>query len=156
MSSPVENVVVNRENRDLRPQFSDTAAAYRRRGVQLSFILVTLMLLFWFVRLFIPGARLLALLVVLAFSIAVLFGKLTLPKLICPMCKAAADGEIIKFCSECGSDKLQRKGEDKYFLPWPRCHACGKDLSRSTKGNRRLYRIRFCTRCGAFLDERGL
>src|SRR5262245_41861581 len=110
MSSPGENAVVNRENRDLRPQFSNTAAAYRRRRVQLWFIEVPLMLLFWYLLLFVPGERLLALLTFLALFITLLLGEFTLPKLICPMCELAADGEIIRFCSECGSDKLQTKG----------------------------------------------
>jgi hypothetical protein len=140
----------------MRLQFANTAAAYHRRSAQLGFILVPLMLVFWYVSRFAPQARLLVFLAFFVFLVAVIVGDLTLPKLICPQCELAADGEIIRFCSECGSDKLQKKGEGKYFLLWPRCEACGKELSRKAKGNRRLYRIMFCTRCGAYLDERGL
>jgi Zn finger protein HypA/HybF involved in hydrogenase expression len=79
-----------------------------------------------------------------------------MPRLMCPDCKLDAETEFVRFCPECGSNDVQIKGEGKYFLFWPRCRACAKELSRSAKGNRRRYKIRFCTRCGAYLDKDGL
>jgi hypothetical protein len=95
-------------------------------------------------------------LIVFAFVAVSICSRKAMPRLVCPVCKLDAETEFVRFCPECGSDEVQTKGDDKYFLLWPRCRACGKELSRSGKGNRRLYRIRFCTRCGAYLDEEGL
>ena len=58
MSSLGEYAVVNGQNRDLRVQFANTAAAYRRRGVQLWFILVPLLLVFWYAVLFVHSSPL--------------------------------------------------------------------------------------------------
>src|SRR5438874_1019671 len=101
------------------------------------------MLVFWYMVFFIPGTNFLGVLTFLVFFIAVIFGRRTVPKLIWPSCERDADSEIVRFCPECGSEELQKKGEGKYFLLWPRCRACGKELSRK-RGGQRLYRISFC------------
>jgi rRNA maturation endonuclease Nob1 len=144
---------VNSENIDLRAQFEATASTYRRRKLQLQFALVPLLLV-WFGLLFYRGPAVVLAITFLVFTAGVIIGQRALPKLICPACKRASDCEPVRFCPECGSGKLQKKGEDKYFLTWARCQACGKQLS-VRKGGRR-YRIRFCTRCGGYLDETGL
>jgi hypothetical protein len=146
---------MNSDNRDLRDRFAATVSAYRTRGVQVGFVLVALLLIFWYLVLFVPGATLLAVLTFLVLFTAMLFAKRSMPRLICPACECDTDEGAVRFCPECGSGELQKKGEDKYFLAWPRCRACGRELSRGRRG-RRFYRIRFCTRCGAYLHERGV
>jgi len=148
-------IAVSSENRDFRDRFADRASAYRRRVVQLRFVLVPLLLAFWYVVFFAPAARMLGVLAFVTFFVALVFSKRTMPKLICPACERDTDGEILRFCPECGSHEVLKKGDDKYFLLWPQCKACGKKPSRR-KGHQRLYKIRFCTRCGAHLDERGV
>ncbi len=102
-----------------------------------------------------PGIAALAFLVLVT---AFIIEKRTRPKLICPACNLDSDCEPVRFCPECGSSKLRKKGDDnddKYFLTWPRCQECSKELSAG-RGGRRQYEIRYCTRCGAYLDEEGL
>ena len=91
---------------------------------------------------------------VLAVVVMVL-GKLALPKLVCPSCTLSLDTDIVRFCPECGAEDLVIKGDEKYFLNWPQCRVCGKELAQK-RGGRRAYLTRFCTRCGASLDEQGL
>jgi hypothetical protein len=156
MSSVEQTLAVNGRNKDFRERFADTASAYRKRNLQLGFILVPVVLVFWYLVFLVPSAAFLGLLVFFVGFVVLVFGKRTLPKLICPACELYTDGEIVRFCPECGSEDLQMKGDDKYFLVWPRCRSCGKQLSRKPKNGRRLYRVRFCTRCGAYLDEQGV
>jgi predicted RNA-binding Zn-ribbon protein involved in translation (DUF1610 family) len=85
----------------------------------------------------------------------IVLGNLRLPKLVCPSCELSLDTDIVRFCPDCGSDELVRKGNEKYFLDWPHCRSCGKELARK-RGGRRAYLIRYCTRCGAFLDQQGI
>src|SRR5690242_3713879 len=80
-----------------------------------------------------------ALVVVAAFialATVAIIGRQTLPKLICRSCKLESDCEPVRFCPECGSGELKKRGDDKYFLAWPRCRGCGKELS-TRKGRRR-------------------
>jgi len=86
-------------------------------------------------------------------SVLIISTRLT-RKLICPACKRSTEGEIIRFCPECGDTHLQQKGDDKFFLIAPRCSSCSKELIKMR--GRRRYKIRFCTCCGAWLDERGV
>ena len=79
-----------------------------------------------------------------------IFGAVTLPKLICPSCCHRADQEVEQFCPECGSFSLE--SEDG-LLSVTRCRSCGKRLVR---GKRRRYKIRYCTICGAYLDNDGV
>ena len=141
-------------NRDARQQFARTAAAYRRRRLQLMFLLFPLLLAFWYLAFF-AKAPAFALLVFVIFFAGLLLAKRIVPKLICPVCQLEADCEIIRFCPECSSElQMKTNGDDKYFLVWPTCKACKTEL-RKKKGGR-VYKIRFCTRCGAYLDERGV
>src|SRR5262249_6255960 len=89
-----------------------------------------------------------------ALMVGIIVSQRLLPKLICPACKLDSACEPVRFCPECGSEDLKKKGEDpKYFLSWPSCKSCGNTLSVGRRG--RHYRIRFCTRCGGFLDNEG-
>jgi hypothetical protein len=146
---------MNSQNSDFRKQFAGTASGYRKRHILLSFLFVPLLLLFWYVVVSVPQATSLVVLTFGILFVAVLLGRRTIPKLICPGCKRDTDCAIVRFCPECGSAELRLKGEDGYFLVSPRCQACGKELGRKTQG-RRLYKICFCTRCGAYLDEDGI
>lgn len=73
------------------------------------------------------------------------------PKLTCPGCRHAADHNVEYFCPECGSQTLDRSYSIFCIC---RCKSCGKKL-KSGKGGRR-YKIRFCTVCGAHLDDKGI
>jgi RNA polymerase subunit RPABC4/transcription elongation factor Spt4 len=67
----------------------------------------------------------------------------------CPACHRKIDDGIQKFCPECGSNDLTPQS----FMLWARCHSCGKTLGRR-KG--RSYKIRCCTNCGVFLNDKGI
>ena len=148
--------MVNSQNTDFRSRFAATASAYRKRNLQLGLISVPVVLVFWYLVFLGPSVAFLGLLFLIVAFAALFLVKRTLPKLVCPACELDTDGEIVRFCPECGSADLQTKGDDKYFLDWPRCRSCGKQLSKRARSDRRLYRVRFCTRCGAYLDEQGV
>jgi predicted amidophosphoribosyltransferase len=71
-----------------------------------------------------------------------------LPRLACPSCSKDLDSEPENFCPECGQPSLKRG--------WlaPRCFGCGRSLGRGRGG--RSYRVRYCPRCDARLDDRGV
>jgi hypothetical protein len=144
---------VNKEAKDRRSAFAEGASAFRKRNIQLTLVLVPLLLVFWYAAA-VSNTRLLIPVFIIAL-VVIIVGKFTLPKLLCPSCDLSLDTDIVRFCPECGSEELVKKGEEKYFLLWPRCRACGKELARK-RGGRRCYLIRFCTRCGAFLDQQGI
>jgi len=73
----------------------------------------------------------------------------TLPK--CPGCLIDLGARLGAFCPECGSPSLQ---PGSWFRA-PKCDACGKTMSKGSKGRRR-YTIHACTHCGLMLDEKGL
>ncbi len=143
------------ENSDLRQQFAVTAALYRARSFRL-LVFFALVLVFGFL-VVLPsqsiGLNIFWLIALLTTSV---ISWRVIPRLSCPACQLSlrACAEIIQFCPECGSKDIQRKGGDNYFLIWPRCRACGQQLARQRR--RPLYRIRFCTRCGAYLDDEGV
>jgi hypothetical protein len=145
---------VNNSNVDVRGDFEATASMYRRRKIQVGFALLSLVVLWFGLGLYHASALVIVIAFVAILSAAVLSDRV-LPELICPACKLDANCQPVQFCPECGAKELQKKGEDKYFLAWPQCRSCGKVL-RVGKGGRRQYRIRFCTRCGACLDEQGI
>ena len=67
----------------------------------------------------------------------------------CPACHNRLDVYLLgDYCPECGSNQLEKK---KWSLP--KCNACGKRLTHYKR--RRRYKIRFCTHCGVFLEEKG-
>jgi hypothetical protein len=68
---------------------------------------------------------------------------------ICPACKRKVEGDVRKFCPECGNSDLTPKS----FFLWAKCHSCGVNLRR---GKGRSYKIRCCTHCGVFLDGKGI
>ena len=92
------------KNRDVRGRFAETASAYRKRRLQLYFIVVPLMLLFWYL-----GSNLLAFLTFLALFAVMVCGKLSLPKLTCPACELNAECEFVRFCPQCGSEEVQTR-----------------------------------------------
>jgi hypothetical protein len=145
---------VNGDNVDARGDFEATACLYRRRKILVGLALMPLVVVWIGLCLY----RAPAVLIIITFAAilsAALFSDRLLPELICPACKLDVNCEPVRFCPECGASELQKKGEDKYFLAWPRCQGCGKVLGVG-KGGRRQYRVRFCTRCGAYLDEEGI
>ena len=75
-------------------------------------------------------------------------GMLLAPKLRRSACGANAGGELGVYCLECGSFPLE---ESRLFAR--RCTSCHKRFARSRRNN---YCVRFCTNCGAYLDEKGL
>ena len=81
--------------------------------------------------------------------IAVVIVAYTLPKLKCPACHNFLFGEFGRYCPECGSASLEPRG----WLNTPHCNSCGKDL---WSGKGRNFRYKTCTRCGVFLDDKGL
>ncbi len=78
-------------------------------------------------------------------------GLLFRPKLICPNCQHRTDRDLEYCCPQCGSRAIDR--EPGYFS-LGRCNSCHSEMARR-KGNR-LYKIRYCTVCGAYLDEAGV
>ena len=67
---------------------------------------------------------------------------------ICPACENGVDRVLKTFCPECGS-KINPGG----FFKTPQCLSCEKKLFY---GKRRSYKIRHCTHCGVFLDDKGI
>ena len=85
-----------------------------------------------------PGVALVAL------SLLIFF---TLPRLACPACGRSADG-FADYCPACGAAGLKRR-----WLMGTRCNACNRSLGSYKYRN---YKIRFCTHCGALLDNAGI
>jgi len=69
-------------------------------------------------------------------------------RLSCPACSYDIRRDIQAYCPECGSNSLKRAVMSGF-----KCLGCDKTLRR---GKHRSYRIRYCTNCGAYLDEVGL
>jgi hypothetical protein len=105
--------VVNSQNTDFRSHFAATASVYRKRNLQLWLFSVPVVLVFWYLVFLGPSAVFLGLLFFIVAFAALFLDKRTLPKLICPACELDTDGEIVRFCPECGSADLQTKGDDK-------------------------------------------
>jgi hypothetical protein len=85
------------------------------------------------------------------FMLCIATGLVTMliaPKPRCPACATNVAGELQTFCPECGGSPL----EESWLLA-RRCTSCQKRL---TRGKGRSYRVRYCTNCGAYLDEEGL
>ena len=58
-------------------------------------------------------------------------------------------GGLGPYCPECGAGGTI---EDGFF--GQKCTACGKALRNGRGG--RSYKIRYCTRCGAHVDDEGV
>ncbi len=80
---------------------------------------------------------------------AILATFLLSPSLACPACANKLEQGFGPFCPECGAGALGPAG----FFRAPHCAACGRDMRR---GKGRHYRIRACTHCGLWLDDKGL
>jgi len=74
-----------------------------------------------------------------------LTGPVTPP---CPACHHQLDSRFGAFCPECGSQSLRPGG----WLGYPRCDSCGKTMHC---GRGRQYKIRACSFCGLWLDQKG-
>ena len=93
---------------------------------------------------------------VLAWVILVVLWGLLSPKLTCPVCLLNSEGPVNKFCPECGSSNIelgQMSWQKFWYFP-PQCHTCTKRFRRGKGG--RKYSIRYCTHCGAHLDDKGV
>jgi hypothetical protein len=88
-----------------------------------------------------------AICVLAAFLVAVFSAAL----LRCPACRISLENGFGAYCPECGARAL---GPGRWRFGTPRCSACERDMA-SRKGGRR-YRIRACTHCGVWLDDKGL
>ena len=77
-----------------------------------------------------------------------IIGLFRIPRLQCPACSEKILGSHGRYCPECGGQSLSAG-----FMLNCQCANCGKYLNRA-KG--RNYRVRYCTGCGAYLDEKGL
>lgn len=69
----------------------------------------------------------------------------------CPACHNRLNAYPLgDYCPECGSNQLEKKKIIRYSY---KCRACGKRLKWGKYGKH--FRIRICTHCGIFLDEKG-
>ncbi len=71
------------------------------------------------------------------------------PRLVCPCCANQLNDRLGPFCPECGARALQPAG---WLLP-RKCTECRR---RMWRGKSRIFRIRACTACGLWLDDKGL
>jgi len=87
----------------------------------------------------------------LACILAMLFVDTILgPELICPACHNFLDKKTFgPYCPECGAKGLEPVG----WFCQASCSSCGR---RFRRGKGRGIRIRACTHCGVWLDERGV
>ena len=136
--------------KDCRAEFAVPAARYRRTSRYFTALGVAALLFFALGLL--KAYRLVGSLGCGACGIVCLFGSFFPEKLACPNCRHSVEHEVEFFCPLCGSDALDRNFEDLSCTP--RCYACKSALGRY-KG-RRLYKVRFCTVCGAHLDDEGV
>ena len=69
-------------------------------------------------------------------------------RLRCPRCRKALTPAKGRYCPQCGAEEYQ--------AGLGRCEDCGGRIEEETGEDARSYRVRGCTHCGVFLDERGL
>jgi len=141
-------MIAKQDTRDCREEFR-LLAAKRRAQTRILSILVLPAFVFWLL-LWTGGNHRLGSIVFLICWAIIFIGAFALPKLVCPACHNKTEAEPDHFCPECGASDLDRNFG---FFSITRCRACGKQLVRG-KGGRR-YKIRFCTVCGAHLDDAG-
>ena len=136
-------------HKDCRGEFRPAAAKYRRIS-RLLMLFMLPALGFWLFSLTDKGRQI----GMVGFFIVIAIGSIAtvkLRKLICPSCCQRADKEAEQLWPECGSLALEK--EDNFFVV-TRCRSCDMNLMRG-KGGRR-YKIRYCTICGAHLDDIGV
>jgi len=76
------------------------------------------------------------------------------PPLMCGCCNKTLDKALARYCPECGADAIERPGPHKLAV-CDHCASCHRTLTRGRRRSRR-WKIRFCTYCGALLDETGV
>jgi hypothetical protein len=69
-------------------------------------------------------------------------------RLRCPSCRKPLAPAKGRYCPQCGSEKYQAGSR--------RCESCGGGIEEEDADSARSYRIRGCTHCGVFLDQRGI
>ncbi|MFZ1054880.1 MAG: hypothetical protein WAN79_04335 [Opitutaceae bacterium] len=144
---------------DCRDRFKPTADAYRRisRILRLS---SCLLILFWPLVLIPKNSvyanyRIVGVAGIVTCVFGILIGSLIwLPRLTCPSCHGRMDPRrglggngIGPYCPECGAAAIEDAFLDQ------KCTACNKAL-RNRHG--RSYKIRYCTRCDAHVDDLGV
>ena len=66
----------------------------------------------------------------------------------CPACRKSLTPAKGRYCPQCGAESY-RAGSG-------RCEDCGGRIEEDSGDDARSYRVRGCTHCGVFLDQRGL
>jgi predicted amidophosphoribosyltransferase len=134
---------------DVRSVFGEVAARYRRKQsrYQWPFAIGAVSVAAAF---FLPKAQpylLAAFLVSWVILLALSFDK---PSAACPCCGKNLDSRIEEFCPECGAKDMK----PTEIVSVPLCNSCKREL-RTRRGHR-VFSVKFCTRCGAHLDDVGI
>lgn len=135
-------------HRDCRNKFRPMAAKYQKISLLLRLAAV-LALGFYFYSLSENGKKIgdAGFLVTIFLSLLIYFRLRR--KITCPYCHNHVMRIPDQFCPECGSLSLERETERFYAT---KCCSCGNRLTQ----RKRSYKIRYCTVCGAYLDEIGI
>lgn len=152
VNRPLPPTFVDRFATPGRPSF-ETAFAARARRYRLS-TRIAIVLLVGFalglvaaVTLPVPARPWIALPSATLLPLAVLIHLVNL-RLRCPSCRRALTPAKGRYCPQCGAEG--------YLAGSRRCDDCGGRIEEETADSARSYRVRGCTHCGVFLDERGL
>src|SRR4051812_35992925 len=95
------------DTKDVRNEFLKIAVSYRRRTAILGVIASAFVAGLWCIAARLPQHTSLFIIGLLIFAaFAILSARFT-PKLICPACSKSAEGEVVRFCPECGHAPLE-------------------------------------------------
>jgi len=143
--------------RDLRSQFSPIANSFRRhRSRSLCFLGVLAVAALGLILL---EYRALGGLTFILGYIAFAIYAARSPQLMCPGCSRNVDiARLEGYCPQCGApESIPRR--NVLTPPWnknyPKCSKCETKFNAGRAG-KRIYRVHFCTHCGAFIDEHGV
>lgn len=134
---------------DVRDSFKTTANTYRQNKARSNVFwmgggVAALVAILLHRYSFVSAAAFCTFLILATLSIRRAFSLLSVS---CPACK----GDVLAFGSHCPAC-----GGPFETLSWvfaPKCAKCSRHLGQ---GRLRTYRIRYCTHCGAYLDETGI
>ena len=129
---------MNSHNKEVREQFARIVAKREERVFRHLLILSPFGLTFFYLVFFQTKYPILAISTFGIFFGGLIVSSLLLPKLMCPACKKNVDGEIVRFCAECGAEDIQFKGPDGYYYlraQWPRCRGCNKSSPEAADRN---------------------
>lgn len=141
------------ERAALRKEFEPAAQRHRRRQRTLLVVMLLAAVLFFVAALSWPGilAKLaLAGMVVSRIVMLSQVASLEAAEILCPSCRNDVDDNRGPFCPFCGG----RTVAPRRWPLAPRCTACRTSLRRTEDGFQR--RVRACTHCGLWLDDKGL